>query len=142
LRVLGLDVGERRVGLAISDPMGWNAHSHSVMPRSNEAKELAYLQKICEEMEVDQLVSGLPKNMDGTIGPKALEVQAYAENMAEKLGLPLDFMDERLTTVSAQRVLIQADLSRQKRKQVVDKVAAAYILQAWLDKRNRMAKDE
>lgn len=137
MRVLGLDVGEKRVGLAVSDPMGWNAHSHSVMPRSNEEKELAYLQQVCQEMEITQLVSGLPKNMDGTIGAKALEVREYSERMAALLQLPLDFMDERLTTVSAHKVLLEADLSRKKRRGVVDKVAAAYILQTWLDRQNR-----
>ncbi len=135
MRVLGLDIGEKRVGLAVSDPMGWSAQSYSVMQRSCEAKEFSYLKKVCEEMEVTQLVSGLPKNMDGSIGEKALEVQAYATRMAELLGLPLDFVDERLTTVSAERVLLKADLSRKKRRQVVDKIAAAYILQIWLDKK-------
>ena len=139
MRVLGLDVGERRVGLAVSDPMGWNAHSYAVMKRSSEEKELAYLKEVCREMEITQLVSGLPKNMDGSLGPKAQEVEAYATRMAELLGLPLAFMDERLTTVSAHKVLLEADLSRRKRKEVVDKVAAAYILQTWLD-RNRQSK--
>ncbi len=139
MRVLGMDVGERRVGLAVSDPMGWNAHSYAVMQRSSEEKELAYLQQVCREMEITQLVSGLPKNMDGTLGPKALEVESYARRMAELLALPLEFVDERLTTVSAHRMLLEADLSRGKRKKVVDKVAAAYILQTWLDRKNRQA---
>ncbi len=139
MRVLGMDVGERRVGLAVSDPMGWNAHSYAVMQRSSEEKELAYLQQVCREMEITQLVSGLPKNMDGTLGPKALEVESYARRMAELLALPLEFVDERLTTVSAHRMLLEADLSRRKRKEVVDKVAAAYILQTWLDRKNRQA---
>ena len=107
------------------------------MPRSREEKELAYLKEVCREMEITQLVSGLPKNMDGSLGPKAREVEAYATRMAELLELPLEFIDERLTTVAAQRVLLEADLSRRKRREVVDKVAAACILQTWLDRKNR-----
>lgn len=134
MTVLGMDVGERRVGIAISDSLGWNAHAYSVMPRSTVEKEFAYLKNICEKMEVTKIICGLPKNMDGTVGEKAEEVCKYSENMALLLGLPLEFMDERLTTVSAHRDLIAANMSRKKRKQVVDKVAATYILQTWLDR--------
>ena len=134
MRLMGLDVGEKRVGIALSDPLGWTAQSYAVMPRASHPKEVEYLQKICTEFTVEKLIFGLPINMNGTKGDKAREIEFYAERMVESLKLPYEWVDERLTTKSAQDLLISADVSRGKRKQVVDKMAAAYILQIYLDK--------
>ncbi|MGI6430379.1 MAG: Holliday junction resolvase RuvX [Syntrophomonadaceae bacterium] len=137
MRIMGLDVGEKRIGIAVSDPMGWTAQGHSVLQRSSLTKDLAKLRELCQQLECELLVVGLPRNMDGTLGPKAEEIQEFGGSLQENLGLPIEYWDERLTTRSAERVLIEADISRRKRKQVIDKVAAVYILQSYLDAQNQ-----
>lgn len=133
MRIIGLDVGEKRIGIALSDEMGWTAQAHSVLNRTNLDDDLENIIKICLDNKVEEIVVGLPKNMDGTIGPKAIEIQEFAKILGEKSALPIIFCDERLSTVSAEKMLIQADVSRQKRKKVIDKIAAAHILQLYLD---------
>lgn len=133
MRIMGLDVGDRRIGIAISDPMGWTAQGHSVLHRSKMDDDLKKIQQICLEYEVERLVLGFPLNMNGTVGPKAQQIQEFGRILEEKLELPVEFWDERLSTVSAHKVLIEADLSRKKRKGVVDKLAAVHILQVYLD---------
>ncbi len=133
MRVIGLDVGEKRIGIALSDEMGWTANPHSVLNRTNLDDDLQNIIKLCIDNEVDKIVVGLPKNMDGTIGPKAIEVQEFAKILGDKASLPIIFCDERLSTVSAEKMLIAADVSRQKRKKVIDKIAAVHILQLYLD---------
>ena len=135
MRIMGLDVGEKRIGIALSDQMGWTAQAHSVLVRKNLKDDLQNIIKLCEENEVAEIVVGFPKNMNGTIGPKALEVQEFGERLRETASLPITYWDERLSTVSAERILISADVSRQKRKKVIDKLAAATILQNYLDSR-------
>jgi putative Holliday junction resolvase len=142
MRLMGLDVGTKRVGIALSDQMGWTAQAHVVMPRSSAEQEAAYLRQVCQEYEVEKLIFGLPFNMDGSKGKKAEEVEAYARKLAERLRLPYTFTDERLTTVSAENVLLQADVSRKRRKQVVDKMAAAYILQSYLDRQAKIKNEK
>lgn len=136
MRVIGLDVGEKRIGIALSDEMGWTANPHSVLNRTNLDDDLQNIIKLCTDNEVDKIVVGLPKNMDGTIGPKAIEVQEFAEILCDRAGLPIIFCDERLSTVSAEKMLIAADVSRQKRKKVIDKIAAVHILQLYLDSKD------
>lgn len=133
MRIMGLDVGEKRIGIALSDPMGWTAQGHSVLQRSRLADDLQHLQKICVEYGVETVLVGFPRNMNGTVGPKALEIQEFAEVLHDYLKLPLEFWDERLSTKSAERLLIDADVSRRKRKKVIDKMAAVNILQGYLD---------
>ena len=133
MRIMGLDVGNKRIGIALSDPMGWTAQGHSVLQRKNTAADYDELLKICREYEVEKIVVGYPLNMNGTIGPKAIEIQQFADIMREKSQLPVELWDERLSTRSAERTLLEADLSRKKRKQVIDKVAAVNILQAYLN---------
>lgn len=133
MRIMGLDVGEKRIGIALSDPMGWTAQGHSVLQRKNAAYDFGELLKICREFAVDKIVVGYPINMNGTIGPKALEIQKFAELLRDKSKLPVDLWDERLSTRSAERTLLEADVSRKKRKLVIDKVAAVNILQAYLN---------
>lgn len=133
MRIMGLDVGEKRIGIAVSDPLGWTAQGHSVLQRTTLNKDLANLQELCRQLECQLLVVGLPRNMNGTLGPKAEEIQEFARSLQERTGIPLVYWDERLTTRSAERVLLEADMSRRKRKQVIDKVAAVHILQGYLD---------
>ncbi|MEN6351052.1 MAG: Holliday junction resolvase RuvX [Syntrophomonas sp.] len=135
MRIMGLDVGEKRIGVAISDPMGWTAQGHSVLKRRTKSEDLEYLEQVCREFEVETIVIGFPRNMNGSIGPKALEIEAFATELKEYAGLPMELWDERLTTRSAEKVLLEANLSRSKRKQVIDKVAAVHILQSYLDSR-------
>lgn len=136
MRIMGLDVGSKTVGVAVSDLMGWTAQGVEII-RIDEEKEEFGLERLAElvkEYEVEKFVVGLPKNMNNTIGPRALASQAYGKMIAEKFQLPVDYQDERLTTVQAERMLIQeANTSRVKRKKVIDKLAAVMILQNYLD---------
>lgn len=137
MRVMGLDVGSKTVGVAVSDPFGWTAQGVEII-RINEAAEIFGLDRLAElvaEYEVTKFVVGLPKNMDNSIGPRAEASMAYAELLKERFSLPIIFQDERLTTVQAERMLVeQANTSRAKRKKVIDKVAAVMILQNYLDR--------
>lgn len=134
MRIMGLDVGQKRIGIAFSDELGWTAQGHSVWKRGNLQQDLLHLAALCAANEVALIVVGFPRNMNGTIGPKALEIEEFGRVLQEHLGLPVEYWDERLTTAAAQRVLLEADLSRRKRRQVVDKVAAMNILQGYLDR--------
>ena len=143
-RVLGLDVGSKTVGVAVSDPFGWTAQGLETI-QINEAKEnfgLERLGEIIDDYEVSAIVVGLPKNMNGTIGDRAIASQNYGELIIEKFGLPIIYQDERLTTVQANRMMIEeGDGSRKKRKQVSDKLAAMMILQSYLDRQANMKGD-
>ena len=133
MRIMGLDVGEKRIGVAISDPLGWTAQGHSVVQRSTLKNDLAKLKELCQQLECQLVVVGLPRNMNGTLGPKAEEIQEFVRHLHDVIGVPIEYWDERLTTRSAERVLLEADLSRRKRRKVIDKVAAVHILQNYLD---------
>lgn len=143
MRILGLDVGSRTVGVAVSDPMGWTAQGVEII-RINEDKAefgLERLGEIIKAKQVKGVVLGLPKNMNNSEGPRAEAARRYAKMVEETFGLPTDFQDERLTTVQAERMLIEeADISRKKRKQVIDKIAAEFILQNYLDANGKLAK--
>lgn len=134
MRIMGLDVGVKRIGIAISDPLGWTAQGHSVLHRTKMNRDMEVLQQICQEYEIEEIVLGYPLNMNGTVGPKAEEIKEFGRVLGDYLQLPISYWDERLSTVSAQRHLIAADVSRQKRKDVIDKLAAVNILQAYLDR--------
>ena len=140
-RILGLDVGSKTVGVAVSDPFGWTAQGLEII-RINEAKQkfgLDRLGEIINEYEVARVVIGLPKNMDGTIGERAEASIAYGELVIEQFNLPVEYEDERLTTAQANRMMIEeGDLSRRKRKKVIDKIAAMMILQNYLDRKDMM----
>ncbi|MDD3272041.1 MAG: Holliday junction resolvase RuvX [Syntrophomonadaceae bacterium] len=140
MRIMGLDVGEKRIGIAISDPMGWTAQGHSVLQRSVLEADVKNIGQLCQDYEVEKIVVGLPLNMDGSIGPKVLEVQEFARSLETALAIEVAYWDERLSTKSAERVLIEADLSRRRRKQVIDKMAAVHILQAYLDYQGSASK--
>ena len=143
MRLMGLDVGSRTVGVAVSDPLGWTAQGLEII-RINEDKEqfgIARLKELVKQYEVTAFVLGLPKNMNNSIGPRAEKSQAYGELLNTTFGLPVDFIDERLTTVEASRMLIEeADASRKRQKQVIDKLAAQMILQNYLDAKGPLTK--
>ncbi|MDZ5607643.1 Holliday junction resolvase RuvX [Bacillus pseudomycoides] len=135
MRILGLDVGTKTVGVAISDEMGWTAQGIETI-KINEEREIFGFDRVSElvkQYNVDKIVVGLPKNMNGTIGPRGEACQQYAESLRELLQLEVILWDERLSTMAAERLLISADVSRKKRKQVIDKMAAVVILQGYLD---------
>jgi putative Holliday junction resolvase len=140
---MGLDVGTKTVGVAIADELGMTAQPITTVRRTNLKADLEQLRALAEERSVTHVVIGLPLNMDGSEGPRAEASRAFAASVERSLGLSVELWDERLTTVSAQRVLLEADMSRQKRKKVVDTVAASIILQGWLEARAiRRARDE
>ncbi len=133
-RTLGLDVGTKTIGVAVSDEMGWTAQGLSTLARRGLAADLEALRRLAAEWDVERVVIGLPKNMNGTLGPQAAAVLEFAEAVKAALGLPVVTWDERLSTVAANRALLEGDVSRRKRKAVVDTVAAALILQGYLDR--------
>ncbi|NLT21370.1 MAG: Holliday junction resolvase RuvX [Syntrophomonadaceae bacterium] len=135
-RKMGLDVGIKRIGIALSDPMGWTAQGHSVLNRKNLQDDLQEIARLCLLMEVDEIVVGMPRNMNGTYGTKAEEIEEFAGNLAEVIDLPIVFWDERLTTRAAERTLLEANVSRKKRREVIDKIAAVNILQGYLNRQN------
>jgi len=133
MRVLGLDVGDKTIGVAVSDPLGFTAQGVKVIRRTGLRKDLNEIKELVREYEAGLIVVGLPRNMDGTIGGQGEKVLAFAGELGKVTGLPVRTWDERLTTIAADKVLISADLSRARRKKVIDKVAAMFILQNFLD---------
>ena len=127
----------KTVGVAISDPLGFTAQGVEIIKINEEAKEFGFdrLGELVKEYQVDKFVVGLPKNMNNTEGPRVEASKAYGDKIKEIFNLPVDYQDERLTTVQAERMLVeQADVSRGKRKKVIDKLAAQLILQNYLDR--------
>ncbi|MTI80080.1 MAG: Holliday junction resolvase RuvX [Firmicutes bacterium] len=133
MRLMGLDVGDKTIGVAVSDLMGWTAQGVEVIRRGEIRNDLKRLAELVKQYEVEKIVVGLPKNMNGSIGPQGEKVQKFTERIKNELHLPVEFWDERLTTRAAEKVLISADVSRKKRKKVIDKMAAVFILQGYLD---------
>lgn len=132
-RIMGLDIGDKTIGVAVSDLMGMTAQGVKTIKRTSKKNDIEEIKNIIKEKQVDKIVSGLPKNMNGTIGPQGERVQKFCELIKEETGLEIEFWDERLTTVAAERSLLEADVSRQKRKKVIDMLAAVIILQGYLD---------
>jgi putative Holliday junction resolvase len=133
MRILGLDVGTKTIGVAVSDEMGWTGQGIATIRRTNIRADLAELDKYLQQYAVEKIVVGVPRNMNGSIGNAAEQVYFFIERLREKFTIPVDTWDERLSTVAAERVLLEADMSRGKRKKVIDKVAAVLILQGYLD---------
>ncbi|MBC6136194.1 Holliday junction resolvase RuvX [Listeria booriae] len=138
MRTMGLDVGSVTVGVAISDALGWTAQGIETITINEQAKQFGYdrVKELAEQNEVTKIVVGLPKNMNNTIGKRAEASQKYAEVLESRTGIPVVLWDERLTTAAAERTLLEADVSRKKRKKVIDKLAAVMILQSYLDANN------
>ncbi len=135
MRVLGLDVGSKTIGVALTDEAGIAAHPLRVIDRKGTDSDVSTIQTLVVEHDIRQIVIGMPFELSGKVGHRAKRVQEFANALQAKLGaaVKLHEQDERFTTAEAERVLLDADLSRQKRKQVIDQQAAALILQAWLD---------
>ncbi|MCL0106194.1 Holliday junction resolvase RuvX [Peptococcaceae bacterium] len=134
MRILGLDIGDKIVGVSISDSLGLTAQALRVIQRSNDKKDIEALKKIIDKYQVERIVVGLPKNMNGTLGIQAEKIKEFSCKIKKHVEVPLEFWDERLTTVEAEKLLIRADMSRKKRKKVIDKLAATFILQGYLDR--------
>ncbi|WP_208975166.1 Holliday junction resolvase RuvX [Proteiniborus ethanoligenes] len=137
MRIMGLDVGDKTIGVAISDPLGFTAQGVTTIRRKGIKSDLSQLRTIIEQYDIKEVVVGLPKNMNNTIGPQGEKVLNFVDKFKKEFDLEVILQDERLTTVSAERMLIDADVSRKKRKDVIDKVAATYILGSYLEKKNR-----
>lgn len=134
MRYIGLDVGTRTIGVAVSDPLGFTAQGVTTIRRKSLEHDFIELEAIFKEYVVKEVVVGLPKNMNGSIGPQAELSMEFGRQLEERFNLKVIYWDERLTTMAANRIMIEADFSRKKRKSLVDKIAATYILQGYLDK--------
>ncbi len=133
MRILGIDHGTRRIGVAISDELKMIAQPLEWIPAEPVEKVWERLKTLTREKEVELILIGMPRNMDGTYGPAAQKVQAFVNSLRQHVGLPVKTWDERLTSVQANRVLIQGNTRRQKRRDKVDQMAAAILLQSYLD---------
>ncbi len=134
MRKIGLDVGDVRIGVAISDMLGMIANPYETYTRKSVEEDIEHFNQILKEQNADTFVVGLPLNMDGTAGDRVEKTKEYVEELKKGIDAKFVFQDERLTTVQAEKMLISADVRRDKRKKVVDKVASCIILQAYLDK--------
>lgn len=133
-RIMGLDVGDKNIGVAVSDLMGLTAQGVKTIKRVGKKKDIEALKEIIKERQVNKIVSGLPKNMNGTLGPQGEKVIKFCELLEEETGIKIEYWDERLSTVAAERTLIQGNVRRENRKGVIDMVAAVIILQGYLDR--------
>lgn len=140
MRVLALDLGEKRTGVSISDGLGIAAHGLTTLEGPNMESTIAKIASIVEDEGVSEIVLGLPKNMDGSVGKMAEKVISFRDNLASHINLPITLWDERLTTNYAESLLIEADISRKKRKKKIDRLAATIILQDYLDWRMNAAQ--
>ena len=139
-RLLGLDVGSKTVGMALSDVTRSIATPFDTIRRTKFTADAKTIGEVIESNQVGALVIGLPLNLDGSEGPRAQSTRAFARNLAAYIGVPMMFWDERLSTAAVERHLIEADASRKRRAEVVDRMAAAYILQGALDRLRRLAE--
>lgn len=133
MRILGIDYGDSRTGIAVSDPFGLTAQPITVISEKNAERLLEKICKIISEYAVEKIVIGLPKNMNGTVGERGERTKEFAQMLREKTALPVIEWDERLTTASAHRTLSEANVSGKKRRGILDKIAAVFILQGYLD---------
>ncbi len=132
-RTMALDVGTKRIGVAISDEIGMLAQGRGYIERTSDTKAVEEVRTAAEKDDVEKVVVGLPINMDGTLGERAHDSRRFAERVRDAIGIPVVLWDERLSTKEAEKVMISADISRKKRKMVIDKLAAQIILQGYLD---------
>lgn len=134
-RIMGLDIGDKTIGVAVSDPMLITAQGLKTINRENIKKDIDEIINLIREYNITKIVIGLPKNMNNTIGPQGEKVLSFVDKLKEKVDVEIHLQDERLTTVAAEKTLIEGNMSRKKRKKVIDMVAATYILQTYLDRR-------
>ena len=134
-RILGLDVGDKYIGVAVSDLLQYTAQGVTTIKRESKEKDFKAIENLLSQYEIKKVVVGLPKNMNGTMGPQSEKVMKFAEKIKNKFKIDLIYIDERLSTVSAERILIESEVRRENRKKVIDKIAASYILQTYLDRK-------
>lgn len=133
VRALSLDVGTKRIGVAVSDELGMAAHAVETFHRKGSRQDVEALAALVRQLDVTTIVVGLPLNMNGSEGPRAMSCRELGDALAQRTGVPVVYWDERLSTVAAERSLIEARVSRERRKEVIDQAAAVLILQGWLD---------
>jgi putative holliday junction resolvase len=133
MRVLGLDLGEKTIGVAVSDELGLIAYPRRTLRRTGNKSDSFAVANVAQDESAERIVIGLPLTLEGTVGPAARRVIAFVEALRKVTKIPVETWDERFSTAAVERVLIEANVSREKRKEVIDKQAAAYILQGWLD---------
>ncbi len=138
MRILGLDVGDVRIGVAVSDPLEVIAQPLASVKRISVSKDVESIKRLAEENEAGKIVVGVPKTLDDEVGIQAQKVLDFVESLGKAIEIPIVLWDERLTTAEAERALIEADMSRRKRKKVIDKVAAVLILQGYLDSHDQL----
>ena len=136
MRILALDVGEKNIGLAISDELGWTAQGLPSLKREYKNKDIQGIAMLVKEKQVTEIVVGMPVSLDGSLGKKAKEVAEFMENLKNELAIPVKAWDERFSSVQAEKVMLEADLSRKKRRKKIDQLAAQLILQNYLDAKN------
>ena len=136
-RILGFDVGDRTIGVAVSDLLQFTAQGITTIKRISNKEDYNAVEALINEYDAKKVVVGLPKNMNGTLGPQCEKTIKFAEKVKNKFKVEIIYIDERLTTMSAQRVLIEGDVRRENRKQFIDKVAATFILQQYLDSQRK-----
>ena len=134
MRVLGLDIGDKRIGVALSDPQGLLAGALTIIERRNNAADIQAILDLVEKHGVERIIVGLPLSLDGSIGQQAEKAQAFAKMLGQKVDVPVESWDERLSTVAAERLLIEVGARRAKRKKHRDAIAASFILQGYLDR--------
>ena len=135
-RVLGLDVGSRRIGIAVSDPLGITAQGLETLQRQNKRVDFEKLEKLARDYAIAEVVVGFPLRMSGAEGVQAEKMHRFADELRERLQIPVHLWDERLTSAEANRLLRETDMSIQRRAQVVDQMAAVLILQSWMERQN------
>lgn len=135
MRIMGLDLGEKNIGVAVSDPLGLTAQGITVIHRVNLKSDLYQIKNLIKRYNVTEIIIGLPLNMNGTAGPSAQMAQRFSSYLKKEVDIPVHLWDERLTTTAAEKVLLEGDVSRFKRKRVIDKMAAVLILESYLASR-------
>lgn len=138
MRTLGIDFGEKRIGIAVSDPLGYTAQGIETLENKERKKVLEALARLCRDYEVSEVVIGLPINMNGSVGPKAKEILELLPELEQAFGVPVKTWDERLSSREVGRVMIEQGLSRRKQKEHSDQLAAILILQSYLESRRRL----
>lgn len=141
MRIMGLDIGSHTIGVAISDELGITAQGLKTIIRKSKEEDFEEISNIISQFEIGKIVVGLPRNMNGSLGKQAEMVLQWIKNLKEKIHLPMVTWDERLSTVEASRVLLEADVSRKKRKKAIDKLAAVIILQAYMNSMGKNSND-
>ena len=141
MRILGLDIGEKRIGVALSDPLGIIAGANKVIERTTDEAAVKQIIALARENEVERIVVGMPRSLDGSLGKQAQAVQSFIDILKGYTELPVVTWDERLSTVAAERTMLEVGMKRDKRKKRRDSLAAAFILQGYLDRENSRASE-